>query len=440
MSAIGQPNYPIVDPSQPSQEDHFNITIECSSFYEQPHHMPTTSPNSSPFLTCYGSPISPGLSSPLNELTLNSHDSDYPIPIPHSSALLTVPTQASQSCTSHFMMSSQNQSEPLPGTVPGSHASFHEHRGRPTIMSIQTQFSPVQYPSPYLSSGSTPSSSASPFPFTPNTPSNAGTGPAFHTKSLPSDDHGHATTIDPTVLLEPTLDADRGRSLDVHALGNRRSRNSVNAESSNNRVSRQSSRLGPQPRPARHRQQSRERSPLPLELNSFTVDTTGVQMSMSILFDTDSEPFDPESFLGLGPFDIAGWDGDRSQSADDDTIASASIYQDRGQKVNGKRPGLGNEAEQQPGFRPVVASDEVVHASKSRRTTTGPRFKCDMDGCNADFTAKHNLKNHINAHKGVKNYVCTFCDRKYTTSHVLNRHKKTCKQGKLPKRKATRQP
>ncbi|KAK1236391.1 hypothetical protein PQX77_000375 [Marasmius sp. AFHP31] len=414
-------NYPIVDPSQ--EGDYISTTVippEVSPFHDQPQHTPSTPHNQSPYLTSY-SPISPGLSLPFTQLNLSS-DSEYGMPGAHAFAFLTVPSYVNQSSPSFsYMASSQNQSEPPTGTAPGSHASSHEPRVRPTI---QTQFSPAQHPTPYLSSGSTPSSSASPYPFTPNTP---GTGPAFPTKSLPSD-----ATIDPT-LLQPTLDADRGRSSDVHTLGHHRSRSAVNGESSHTRVSHHSSQLRTRPRPLRHRQQSRERSPLPLELNSsFTVDTTEVQMTMSILFDTDSE-----SFLGLGGLDNAGWDhGDRSQSTDDEVTPSASIYQHPGQKVNGKRPCPDDEAEQQQGFRPVVASDEVVHASKSRRTTTGPRFKCPIDGCNADFTAKHNLKNHINAHKGVKNYVCTFCDRKYTTSHVLNRHKKTCKQGKLARRRA----
>ncbi|KAG7089220.1 hypothetical protein E1B28_010921 [Marasmius oreades] len=78
--------------------------------------------------------------------------------------------------------------------------------------------------------------------------------------------------------------------------------------------------------------------------------------------------------------------------------------------------------------RPSAA---VSAASRKRRTRTRtPRFECPVDGCGADFTANHNLKNHLNAHNGVKNYVCEFCQRKYTTRSVLRRHQKTCKQAK----------
>ncbi|KAL0067731.1 Rho guanine nucleotide exchange factor [Marasmius tenuissimus] len=348
LSLVLAPCSPISPgPSIASLDDDYITTVippEGSPFHDQPQYTPSTLHNQSPV-------------------------SDVGCPTIKPFAFLTVPSYDNQSSQSfNFdMVLSQNQPEPPTGTAPGFHASSLEPRVRPTI---RTQFSPAQYPSPYLSSGSTPSSLASLFPFT-QTPSNAGTGSAFHTKPLPSDDYGHATTIDLT-LLQPTLDADRGRSLDVHTLGHRRSRSAVNGEWSHTRVSHHSSRLGPQPRPVRHRQRSRERSPLPLEVNGSTVDTPQVQMELSILFDTDPEPFDPGPFLDEGALDNPRWDhGDRSQSFDDDTTASASIHQ--GQNVNGKRHRSGDEAEQQPGYLPAVTSDGVVRASKSRRTTTGPR-------------------------------------------------------------------
>ncbi|KAK1223480.1 hypothetical protein PQX77_013638 [Marasmius sp. AFHP31] len=95
--------------------------------------------------------------------------------------------------------------------------------------------------------------------------------------------------------------------------------------------------------------------------------------SASTLFDTNS--FSALDKAGGG---LSG----RSQSADGDTITFRKEH---------SCPSY--EAEHRPGlFRQVAASEGVVNANKSRRTMTGPRFRCPMDGCNANFTAKHNLK------------------------------------------------
>ncbi|KAJ8072181.1 hypothetical protein PM082_015739 [Marasmius tenuissimus] len=77
-------------------------------------------------------------------------------------------------------------------------------------------------------------------------------------------------------------------------------------------------------------------------------------------------------------------------------------------------------------IRPVVASASVAAASQARRKKE-PIFICSVAGCNQRFTAKHNLKNHVNAHSGIRPFACSFCAKEFTTKHVLNRHEKTCK-------------
>ncbi|KAJ7592780.1 hypothetical protein C8J56DRAFT_713359, partial [Mycena floridula] len=73
--------------------------------------------------------------------------------------------------------------------------------------------------------------------------------------------------------------------------------------------------------------------------------------------------------------------------------------------------------------RPKVGSEAIEKASGNRRTKPA-NFKCSLAGCFATFTAKHNLQNHINSHKGIRAYHCPQCHRGFGTSHVLTRHKK----------------
>ncbi|KIJ98855.1 hypothetical protein K443DRAFT_103309 [Laccaria amethystina LaAM-08-1] len=80
--------------------------------------------------------------------------------------------------------------------------------------------------------------------------------------------------------------------------------------------------------------------------------------------------------------------------------------------------------------RAVVASPEQVSASNRRRTDALPgRFVCNL--CPQDFTAKHNLKNHINSHFQKKPHRCTGgCGSSFGTRSSLNRHRKKCKAQK----------
>lgn len=77
--------------------------------------------------------------------------------------------------------------------------------------------------------------------------------------------------------------------------------------------------------------------------------------------------------------------------------------------------------------RALVASPEQVAAANRRRKNTVPgRFVCNL--CPQNFTAKHNLKNHINSHFQKKNHRCTAgCGSSFGTRSSLNRHRKKCK-------------
>ncbi|KIK00507.1 hypothetical protein K443DRAFT_602995 [Laccaria amethystina LaAM-08-1] len=78
-------------------------------------------------------------------------------------------------------------------------------------------------------------------------------------------------------------------------------------------------------------------------------------------------------------------------------------------------------------LRLIVASIAQVAASNSRRKTDSRRFPCTL--CSQTFTAKHNLKNHINSHYRRKNHRCEpdGCGASFTTKSSLKRHHKSCK-------------
>ncbi|KAF8896071.1 hypothetical protein BD779DRAFT_1466105 [Infundibulicybe gibba] len=80
-------------------------------------------------------------------------------------------------------------------------------------------------------------------------------------------------------------------------------------------------------------------------------------------------------------------------------------------------------------FRPEVGSAAMVQACHERRKPENKEgaFHCTEPGCMANFTAKHNLMNHINSHKGIRKFECSLCERKFGTRHVLTRHLRSCK-------------
>ncbi|KIY51783.1 hypothetical protein FISHEDRAFT_56455 [Fistulina hepatica ATCC 64428] len=70
-----------------------------------------------------------------------------------------------------------------------------------------------------------------------------------------------------------------------------------------------------------------------------------------------------------------------------------------------------------------VATPAMVKASTRRRRKPA-NFKCEF--CTADFTAKHNLQNHLRSHKGVREFECSLCGMTFTNPGVRDRHRLKC--------------
>ncbi|KAJ3993719.1 hypothetical protein F5050DRAFT_1779806 [Lentinula boryana] len=73
-----------------------------------------------------------------------------------------------------------------------------------------------------------------------------------------------------------------------------------------------------------------------------------------------------------------------------------------------------------------VATRKMRIASERRRKKDA-RFFCEVPGCHGSFTAKHNLINHTNSHKGVRKFKCNFCEKRFITNAVLKRHIRVCR-------------
>lgn len=65
-------------------------------------------------------------------------------------------------------------------------------------------------------------------------------------------------------------------------------------------------------------------------------------------------------------------------------------------------------------------SKRVMDSNRQRRRP----YACSFSGCNASFTARHNLKSHLNAHLGLKRYKCPFCNRPFCRPYDQKRHTK----------------
>ncbi|KAK7460372.1 hypothetical protein VKT23_009095 [Stygiomarasmius scandens] len=72
-----------------------------------------------------------------------------------------------------------------------------------------------------------------------------------------------------------------------------------------------------------------------------------------------------------------------------------------------------------------VATERVVAHARSRRKNPNQKGQYICYICGRDFTAPHNLKHHLNSHKGEKPYRCKHCRHSFTTPRSLKRHTKT---------------
>ncbi|KAJ7148451.1 hypothetical protein C8R43DRAFT_518747 [Mycena crocata] len=99
-------------------------------------------------------------------------------------------------------------------------------------------------------------------------------------------------------------------------------------------------------------------------------------------------------------------------------------------KISDGKPA--QQGKDSPRFRSEVGSKAGRKAAHNRRKDKTKRGAHVCEYCDADFTAKHNLKNHINSHKLEKAFVCDMCLESFGTKHVLTRHQNCCRGGNVP--------
>ncbi|KAF5367188.1 hypothetical protein D9758_003894 [Tetrapyrgos nigripes] len=76
--------------------------------------------------------------------------------------------------------------------------------------------------------------------------------------------------------------------------------------------------------------------------------------------------------------------------------------------------------------RPVVAGPALVGVAINRRQVSDPGKLQYCHLCQASFTAKHNLTNHLNSHYDIRKHECGGCGSAFGTKHVLKRHERSC--------------
>ncbi|KAM6490197.1 hypothetical protein JOM56_014389 [Amanita muscaria] len=71
----------------------------------------------------------------------------------------------------------------------------------------------------------------------------------------------------------------------------------------------------------------------------------------------------------------------------------------------------------------AVGSPQIQQAAGKRRKKDGI-YQCQFRnaGCNATFTALHNLRYHLNAHRGLKPYKCSECPFTANSPSTVKRH------------------
>ncbi|RDB25686.1 putative zinc finger and SCAN domain-containing protein 5C [Hypsizygus marmoreus] len=110
-------------------------------------------------------------------------------------------------------------------------------------------------------------------------------------------------------------------------------------------------------------------------------------------------------------------DSDSGESTDNESVGS-----DTG--INMETAGSSETRDEyQDVCKAVVASENVRNASELRRTRPA-KFFCPRRGCDAGFTAKHNLKHHEDVHNGLRPHECDICHRTFTTRATCRRHMK----------------
>ncbi|KAJ4001479.1 hypothetical protein F5050DRAFT_1408034 [Lentinula boryana] len=81
----------------------------------------------------------------------------------------------------------------------------------------------------------------------------------------------------------------------------------------------------------------------------------------------------------------------------------------------------------QPVLKKTRVASQKVKEQADRKRKLGARFYCKY--CTSDFTTKHNLQHHENAHEGKKLYHCPKCKSSFSVPRSRDRHCKSCKGG-----------
>ncbi|KIL58115.1 hypothetical protein M378DRAFT_112358 [Amanita muscaria Koide BX008] len=80
--------------------------------------------------------------------------------------------------------------------------------------------------------------------------------------------------------------------------------------------------------------------------------------------------------------------------------------------------------------KPVVGSDAIQKAAGKRRKKDGSYvcpYRKATPRCPATFTARHNLRYHLNSHLNQKPYKCVTCSYAAASPATTKRHQSTCK-------------